>query len=231
MQQILSRPVAETDGGPARREARAEESRRRQWELLISAIGERYRPCRLSSFDLSTDRAVQQRQQHAIEKLTALSTNMRRHVEAGGNVILYGPPGTGKDHLLVAMLHCAIGRDFRVEWKNGQDLFGDFRDRIKSDRSEDSSIRRFEAPHVFAISDPVPPKGTTTDYTATMLYRLVDRRYRCLRSTWITANVSKAEEARAELSAPIYDRLADNCVAVFCNWPSFRQNRKPEWLR
>lgn len=231
LESIMSRPIVEPPD--LEEQARREASERRidHWRSLIKSVGDRYRTCRLENFELSAEEAHRTNQQDALQRLGALRDHMREHVSSGGNVILYGPPGTGKDHLLVALLHCAIGCDFKVDWRNGQDLFGDFRDRIDTNRSEESSIRQYEMPHILAISDPVPPKGSASDFTTTMLYRIIDRRYRCLRSTWITANVAKADEARAELSGPIFDRLSDNCLAVFCNWPSYRRSRKPEWLK
>jgi len=231
VERILARPMADNDGAEERRRREAVEFRNQQWGALVRGMGERYASCRLVNFELSPDEATKQRQQAALDRLRLLGTHMAEHIDAGGNVILYGPPGTGKDHLLMALLHLAIAKNLRVQWRNGQDLFGDFRDRIDTDRSEESSVRDFESPQVLAISDPVPPKGTVSDFSTTMLYRIIDRRYRQLRSTWITANIAKADEARTELSGPIFDRLMDNCVTVFCNWPSYRQQRKPEWLK
>jgi DNA replication protein DnaC len=159
-----------------------------------------------------------------------LASHVREHVQSGGNLILYGPPGTGKDHLLVALLRVAIMADLSAEWINGQDLFGEFRDRIDTDLSEERAVRKFCRADVLAISDPLPPRGSVSDYGATMLYRVIDRRYRGLRATWTTVNVADAAEAARELTGPIFDRLADNCVAVFCNWPSYRRTRRPAWL-
>lgn len=229
---ILSRPPVPMPYDHAEDERRRVNERKfRRWNELISSIGARYEGCRLTNLEPMGDDAAQQRHADAIRKLKLLSENMFEHVRSGGNVILYGPPGTGKDHLLVALLRFAIGHDFKIRWSNGQDLFGTFRDRIDTDVSEETGIREFSDPDILAISDPVPPKGSASDFSTTMLYRVIDRRYRQLRSTWITANVAKADEARQELSGPIFDRLIDNCVAVFCNWPSFRQSRKPEWLK
>ena len=143
-----------------------------------------------------------------------------------------GPAGTGKDHLLVALLREAIVcYGFKVQWLNGQNLFRMFRDQIDSGKSEASFIQAFERPDILAISDPIPPKGETSNYTAHMLYQIIDSRYRVMKSTWVTANVATRQEGEAALSAPIFDRLLDNAFTLFCNWPSYRQSRKPEWLK
>lgn len=231
-EKILSRPTPRPAYDPeeqAKHEANWRKHNR--WNELIYRIGSRYYSCRLSNLEPMGDSAARARHAEAMEKLEQLAGHMHEHIQAGGNVILYGPPGTGKDHLLVALLRFAIGCDFSVEWSNGQDLYGAFRDRIDTEQSEESAIIRLAKADVLAISDPVPPKGSASEFSTTMLYRVIDKRYRELRSTWITANVAKASEARAELSGPIFDRLIDNCVSVFCNWPSYRHTRKPEWLK
>ena len=223
-ERILSRPCLPPHEAnePDAQHLRAERAERR-WRALIRAIGLRYESCRLENFELSGEFPAQEA---AVAQLRRLAGSVREHVKAGGNMILYGPPGTGKDHLLVAILRAAVFADLSVDWTNGQDLFGELRDRIDSDTPEERSVRRYCQADVLAISDPVPPKGQASGYSTTMLYRIVDRRYRELRSTWITVNVSDATEAARELSGPVFDRLSDNCVAVFCNWPSYRRLRR-----
>ena len=150
------------------------------------------------------------------------------HIESGGNVILYGPCGSGKDHLMVALLRAAVYKHgYDARWCNGQDLFGAFRDNISTDTSEATLIARYTVPMVLAISDPVPPRGEASAYAASMLYRLVDGRYRRRRGVWVTVNVTTPEELAAALTAPVADRLRDNTVAVFCNWASYRPTVKP----
>lgn len=228
---MLSRPVAPE---PTAADIAAAEERERAarfdevWKGLTKSFGRRYAGCRLANFD--RDGQERERQDAAVSVLTRLAENVRDHVSSGGNVILYGPPGTGKDHLLVAVLRAAVNVGCICEWINGQDLYGQFRDRIDTDTSEDRSVRQFCRCDVLAISDPVPPKGETSGYSATMLYRIVDRRYRELKSTWITVNVAEAEEASRALTGPVFDRLAENCVTVYCNWPSYRRARRPKWM-
>jgi DNA replication protein DnaC len=197
---------------------------------LVRLMGRRYAKSRLSEFEIYGDPAEQKRQQTAIETLKSLAINIRQHVETGGNVILHGPPGTGKDHLMAAvLLKTVFDHGYRVQWVNGQDLFGDFRDRIDSNRSEENLVGRYTEAQILAISDPAPPRGDASNYNAQMLYRIVDRRYRQCLGTWITVNVGTEQEARECLSAPVFDRLMDNSLRVFCNWPSYRKARRPAW--
>jgi hypothetical protein len=58
------------------------------------------------------------------------------------------------------------------------------------------------------------------------LYRVLDRRYREVKPTWVTINAEDADDAKAKLGAPIFDRLKDNAELVPCFWPSFRERAK-----
>jgi DNA replication protein DnaC len=213
---------------------------RQEWEIksqrggmitdLLRAMGQRYSTCRLSTFQFHGNPSEQERQRAVVTALHALLDNVEQHVAAGGNVILYGPPGTGKDHLLASVLLAAIWKHgICVQWTNGQDLFGDFRDRIDGNRSEASLVGRFTSSQILAISDPAPPKGDATNYNAQMLYRIIDARYRHGLGTWISVNVGTEQEARESLSSPVFDRLMDNSVRLFCNWPSYRRTVRPQF--
>lgn len=197
---------------------------------LFDRIGKRYADATLDTFRAGDDEHTNKRLE-AKRKVAAFLVQSDEHIRSGGNVLLCGPPGTGKDHLLCAMLKQAIADRHSVQWWNGQELFRQFRDQIDSDRSEGSLVSSFLHADVLAISDPVPPKGTTSDYAAHMLYQIIDNRYRGMKSTWVTANMVGKQEAQEALSAPIFDRLLDNAFTLFCNWPSYRQSRKPEWLK
>lgn len=201
-----------------------------QFERFIDVIGRRYADASLATWDFHGEPGDRKEQGIIIEQARVLAKNLGVHTKSGGNVILYGPPGTGKDHLLVALARVAmLNFGIGVQWVNGQDLYGHFRDRIDTDRSESWLVNLYCRLPVLAISDPVPPKGETSSYAANMLYRIVDYRYRNKLSTWVTVNVVNEQEAKEQLSAPVFDRLVDNCVALFCNWPSYRRNVRPQF--
>lgn len=235
MSRILSRPNLPevSDEEWKRRQDQEERSRRGgEAEDLIRSIGKRYADCTLASFQPFGKPEDQEAQRKVIEQIKKFGQNMLSHTARGGGLILYGPPGTGKDHLLVSLMrHAILAYGMRVHWCNGQTLFGDFRDNIDKATSERELLAKYVRPLVLGISDPVPPKGEISSYAASMLYRIIEDRYRELKPTWVTVNVGDAKEASRELSGPILDRLRDTSVAVFCNWPSYRQARKPEWLK
>jgi len=198
---------------------RAEVARKREaWRSLVLSVGRRYEACRLETFEVGNEE-----QRAILASLRAYADNVDRHVKAGDNIVLFGPPGTGKDHLAIGVAYVAIGRGFSVAWFDGQSLYQEFRDNIGGDRPERDIIARATRPDILLLSDPVPPRGELTDYQATILWRVVDRRYRDMRPMWITLNVASGQEASARLGAGIVDRLRDGATYGWCGWGSYRK--------
>ncbi len=56
-----------------------------------------------------------------------------------------------------------------------------------------------------------------------MMFRIVDKRYRENRPTWLTLNVSSGAEAAERIGVQTYDRLRHSAMGLFCNWPSYRK--------
>lgn len=201
---------------------RAAERRYRQqnaWRSLVAARGERYADCRLANYQATTDA-----QNAALERVRGFCESMPEYYGDGRGIVFYGPAGTGKDHLLTAALRYAVLKHgYEPLWVNGMDLYGSFRDAIGGDRDEHSMLSRYIDADILAISDPLPPFGTLTDFQASMLFRVVDGRYARLRPTWATMNVKDGKEAGERLGVQILDRLKHGSLAIDCNWPSFRK--------
>lgn len=198
------------------------------WDVLCESFGARYRDCTLASFETHGTDADRARQAAVLDSLVKYTASIRERVAAGENIIAFGPPGSGKDHLLVALLREAVRAHLSCRWVNGQDMYGSFRDAIDTGRSEASIIDQCSQPAVLVVSDPVPPKGQQSDYAATMLYRIIDRRYRQRRSTWVSANIATELDGRAGMSSPVFDRLLDGGLRVWCNWDSYRKIRRAD---
>ena len=125
---------------------------------------------------------------------------------------------------MTAAIREAFNKGFSAKWVNGVDLFGMFRKTISDDDyTEETLIKRLSTPSILAISDPVPPLGSLTDYQAGMMFRVIDTRYRNLKPTWITVNATDAKELEERMTPQIVDRLKDGALAIFCNWESYRK--------
>jgi DNA replication protein DnaC len=112
-----------------------------------------------------------------------------------------------------------------IRWENGVDLFGQIRDRMRTDdETEDDFIGRLLQPDVLILSDPMPPRaGSLTDFQSQMLYRIVDGRYRDGKAIWASMNVSGSQEADQRMGAQLVDRLKDGALSIACSWPSYRR--------
>jgi DNA replication protein DnaC len=194
-----------------------------QCETLRRQLGERYSPERssLASFVIEYEE-----QRKIISGVIDLIGVLQKHVEAGRGVIFLGTVGTGKDHLLACLLYAATGERISCAWANGQELFGSFRDAIDTGRRDEDIFRELCRPRVLALSDPIPPVGDPGKWDIGNLYRLLDRRYRSLKSTWVSLNASSEAEADARLSAPVFDRMREGAAIFRCFWPSYREERR-----
>jgi DNA replication protein DnaC len=190
---------------------------------LAAEVGPRYRP---EAASLDTFRVYHKAQKPVLDALRELTPRLLDLVKEGRGLILYGPCGGGKDHLAIAMMYQLAQRGMNVSWVNGREVFGAFRDRIDTGQRDEEYFRKLCEPEVLAISDPLPPHGNVGDWNLENLYRLVDRRYRHMMSTWVTLNVATIEEADSRLSAPVFDRLRHGAEIFGCFWPSNRE-RKP----
>jgi DNA replication protein DnaC len=194
--------------------------RQQQWERLLAQRGERYRDCRLHTFECSEGS-----QQAVVKQLVGFCHSIGENIGKGRGLILFGPKGTGKDHLAMACARAAIAAFCSLRWVNGADLFGDFRDAMGSGERESDLLAKYTGPDVLWISDPLPPAGSLTEFQTTTLFRLLDRRYSHRLGTWITVNVAGASELEQRIGAQNFDRLRDGALVLHCNWKSYRRAR------
>lgn len=185
---------------------------------LESDLGKRYsrRRATLDTFEVRCPG-----QQKVIDRLRPLVANLGT-IEGG--LIFIGSVGTGKDHLMAAMLYQAAWKHgISCRWVNGQEVFGNFRDRIDSGKADEDYFRQLTTPHILAISDPLPPVGNPGNWDLSNLYRLIDRRYRQMLATWVSINATDEAEADQRLSGPVWDRFQDGAEIFRCFWPSHRE--------
>jgi DNA replication protein DnaC len=198
--------------------AQQKADREHRWNQLAAIVGERYADCSFDSFQAN------EKQRKAVAAIREYADTLHERLADSESLVLYGPVGTGKDHLALAVCRVAIIEHGRsVLWMNGQEWFGTIRDGMDASVSEQSIVGRLVGPSILVLSDPLPPFGALTQHQATMMYRLVERRYARGKVTICTVNVASDEEADQRLGVATWDRLCDRAWKVHCNWPSYRK--------
>lgn len=191
------------------------------WHQLRQKLGQRYHKCRLENFDAKTELQIA-----IVGELHDYCDQMDDNIEDGRSVCLFGPPGTGKDHLLTALMRVATMYGHNVEWLNGVELYSRVRDAMSTDERERDIAKELTRPAVLAISDPLPPSGALTEFQSAFLLRVIDRRYRDKKPTWVTLNVQNGKEAEDRMGVQVVDRLRDGALVCHCNWESYRKAAK-----
>lgn len=190
---------------------------------IAAALGPRYSPNRVA---LEGMKLYSPKISTAIGEVERLIADMANVIENGRTIVFFGTVGTGKDRMLAALLYAAANAGHACQWTNGLEIYGAFRDGMDSGKSESGLLTSLTRPAVLGISDPTPPSGIVSDWQIATLYRLIDKRYRANRCTWLTMNAKTEADAEAQLSDRVFDRLIDGAVLIPCFWPSYRERNR-----
>jgi DNA replication protein DnaC len=128
--------------------------------------------------------------------------------------------------LLLALAHSILADHKHLAsfaWITGPALFAQLRDAMDREEPEERVLRPLLRADVLILADPVPPRGTLTEYQGAMIYTLVDGRYRECRPIWCSINVASGQEADERLGSPIVDRLRHGALVGHCDWPTYRR--------
>lgn len=220
-------------GCPACEEARrvteaaeAAERRRKEAEakhlamLDSAAIPRRFIGRTFENFAAPTDGHA-----HALAVCRDYAENFSEHLRKGSGLILAGLPGTGKSHLAAATLQRVLS-DF-VRYTTCLDMIRAVRDtwRRDSERSETKVLNYLEQLDLLVIDEVGMQYGT--DGEQTILFDVLDRRYREVRPTLILTNQDKAG-LKTFVGERTFDRLVETCRWVPFDWPSYRPQARRE---
>lgn len=169
--------------------------------------------------------AADEAQRHALTTMQQFVARFDANSRKGAGLILSGLPGTGKSHLVAAALQALFPRD--VAYMTCMDLIRGVRDtwRRDSERSETQVLKYLECLDLLAIDEVGVQYGT--DGEQTILFDVLDRRYREVRPTIILTNQDKAG-LKKFIGERAYDRLTETCVWVPFDWPSYRPQARRE---
>ena len=212
------------DTEDARRREWDEKCRRDwEWSAVMSVIGRRYEQATVENWIASTPR-----ERDAKRTVEAYAAGLPEALRQGTNLLLGGTVGTGKTHLAVGVLRAANRmHGARVGVLIAADWFTTFREMFANRlQTTDAALMHMATePDLLLLEDPAPERQENSGWAVETLYRVLDRRYRLLKPTIVTANIASQAKGAEALGHRNYDRLRDGAVTVFLD---FQSKRRPK---
>jgi DNA replication protein DnaC len=207
----------------AERERRASELAKAELEAKLEqvAIPVRFLGKTLDNFNADTEP-----QKYALTVARDYLENFGQYAKRGEGLILSGMPGTGKSHLAGAILQgllpqrvglyttCMnIMRAIRGTWRKD------------SERSESEVLGIYGSVPLLVVDEIGVQYGT--DGEQTILFDVLDARYRNMRPTILLTNQDRAG-LKQFIGERAYDRLTETSRWIPFDWPSYRLQARKE---
>ncbi len=218
----------------ARRAAEAEEEEaRRQQKIAERHHADRLHgariPARFIGRSFDNFKADSEAQKSALTVARDYAEQFADNLHRGQGLIFSGLPGTGKSHLAAAILQTMLRRS--ICYVTCMDMIREVRDtwRKGSDRSELQLLETFGRMDLLVIDEIGVQYGTDSEQT--IIFDVLDRRYRDVLPTILLTNQDHAG-LKQFIGERTYDRLTETCKWVAFDWASYRtQARKDDSAR
>ncbi len=210
----------------AERKADADARALRAQQELEAMLQEAAIPRRFIGRTLDNFRAESEPQRAALAISKGFAVRFDEHAERGDSLIFSGLPGTGKSHLATAILqalmprHCGLYttclgviRAVRATWRKD------------SERSESEVLALFGRVPLLVLDEIGVQYGT--DGEQTILFDVLDRRYRDMMPTILLTNQDK-KGFKEFIGERTFDRLVETARWVPFDWPSYRPTARKE---
>lgn len=217
---------ADDDAAAAKSEAEARDAevtrRALEGRLKMTAVPSRFLDRSLDNYH--TDDAKQAR---ALDICRAFVGDLDANLRRGSSLVFSGQPGTGKSHLAAAILMAALPKHVGL-YCTLMDLVRMLRNtwRKDSEESEVSLLAHLTSLPLIVIDEVGVQYGT--DGERTLLFEVMDRRYREQRSTILLTNLG-VDDFRVAVGDRVYDRLTEVAKWVSFDWPSHRKQARKEF--
>lgn len=204
------------------REISAQEEARQRWLVdRVSAIRKhigvpgRFASSGFREFVPTTENAS------AVKAMVAqYLRDVREHQAAWRPLMLSGSPGTGKTHLLCALTNNLAQLAIPARYTTLQGMLSDIKSAYSDNsKTEAGQILRWVQVDFLAIDEIDVMRASDNDLV--LLFQVINGRYNDLKPTAIASNQPVSALAKF-VSDRVMDRLAENAVALNCDWPSAR---------
>lgn len=219
-------PTCAAEREAAEREAllrgRAQLERERLDNMMrASGIPERVKGCTFANFHAQTDA-----QKSAMQTAMEFAETFDERCKTGDSLIFAGRPGTGKGHLAAAIMNRLIPERLPI-YTTCLDMIRAVREtwRRDSKHTETEVLTELQDAALLIIDEIGVQYGT--DGEQTVIFDVLDRRYRQMRSTIFITNQDKAG-FKAYIGERAYDRLTQTAKWVPFDWNSYRTTARRE---
>lgn len=184
--------------------------------LERSNLGRRFKTRTFESFDKTKNEEAYNK---TFEYADSFESN------DGNGLLLIGTCGTGKTHLAAAITNHIIS-EFGIPVKFGTfiDLLSDVKSTFDSDSNEKENdiIDKFVKINLLVIDD--IGKEKNTEWSNSILYRVINRRYENYKPVIITSNLTIAELEK-EIGEATVSRIIEMCDGVKMNGKDARKEK------
>lgn len=208
------------------RQAEADNKANAARETMERLIGAACIPQRFIGRSLDNFFCVTEDQKNALKVSREYVESFSDHYKRGSGLVMSGMPGTGKSHLAAAILqgimpsHCGlyttcmnIIRNVRGTWRKD------------SEQSETAVLQVYGSAALLVVDEIGVQYGT--DGEQTILFDVLDRRYREMMPTILLTNQAKAG-FKQFIGDRSFDRLIETSRWVAFDWPSYRATARKE---
>lgn len=189
--------------------------------LRDSGIPKRVQGCTFANFNAQTPD-----QKAAMQAAMDFAERFEEHYKSGESLIFAGRPGTGKGHLAAAVMNKLMPHCLPI-YVTCLDMIRSVREtwRKDSEHSESQVLQELEDAALLIIDEIGVQYGT--DGEQTIIFDVLDRRYRQMRPTIFITNQDKSG-FKSFIGDRAYDRLKQTAKWIPFDWESYRLTARRE---
>lgn len=203
-----------------------EEARRKEYERKarierlfdLAELGPRFAECTFESW------IARPGSERCLEAAKNFAEHFDRHQVSGEGLLMFGNPGNGKSHLAAAIVNAVIPRGKACVFRSVPALLKKLQETYRADArvSESEILAVLQDADLVVLDDLGAEK--MTEWAESMLYYIVDKRYRWRKPLIVTTNCD-LEELEERIGTRTFDRLLEMCVLVENRATSYRKEQ------